>query len=611
MREESKLIPIFITIFLIFLVPTYAVEIDDDPTEGVLIFYPGSGSGFWNGSSGLWINNSGVTESVNNEVIVEKLTVENIFGAFGFAQFASFVNFNNRTEFYDTIWGEADIFITQGAGHNGSITTDGNISSLAGSVCNGTGVCIGDAFSNSPYWNLTTGETTELDTPYPTLVNASLKVRGTLSPESSNNGLWNLGYLTNRWRNLFLSGNITNDNIVSEGNHSATYFHGDGSNLTGIDINTDDFINKTNPPKRVNFTEINSTSELHMGSINITSNNGVLKFMNLDDYSGGTSWITMDVRDSYQYGVALDLGGHGDNDNIRFNKNLQLGDQDAFNFGAESRYLMKFDTSWTADDHFYPLKLLIRKGQLGQGGNRYSGVFMIEDSGDERYVYDYYHSPTLAICSADDVNDSVSNPQCMFQYHNETDYVFDNKFGNFSFNQSVKIRGNLTLDNPVEEDLRFPASVIKVTGASNIPGWDATNYGYDFDASTMEQAYFIAQFPHSRKSGTNVDTHFHWQTADANAGDVVWCIEYTWANINGQFGAVSYECNVDSATGDATQHLMTPQGEISGSGFGSSSIMKGRLFRNATDPRDTYANDALLLEFDIHYKVDKLGETVS
>ena len=36
-------------------------------------------------------------------------------------------------------------------------------------------------------------------------------------------------------------------------------------------------------------------------------------------------------------------------------------------------------------------------------------------------------------------------------------------------------------------------------------------------------------------------------------------------------------------------------------------MMVCRLFRDATDAADTYDADAVLLEFDVHYKVNMLG----
>jgi len=190
----------------------------------------------------------------------------------------------------------------------------------------------------------------------------------------------------------------------------------------------------------------------------------------------------------------------------------------------------------------------------------------------------------------------------------DTCYAFYAENGNSYFDGDVTIADDFLLENTVEEDIRFPASVIKVAGASNIPGWDSTNFGYDFSSSTMEQAFFTAQMPHARKAGTNIKPHFHWQTSNNNAGNVVWCIEYSWANIDGSFPSTTTQCVTDSSQRDSTKHLMTSEIIISGTGKTYSSQLKGRIYRDATNAADTYGSDALLLEFDIHYYLDKLGD---
>jgi hypothetical protein len=94
---------------------------------------------------------------------------------------------------------------------------------------------------------------------------------------------------------------------------------------------------------------------------------------------------------------------------------------------------------------------------------------------------------------------------------------------------------------------------------------------------------------------------------------VVWCIEYTQAKIGGIFGNTTQACTVDyfEATLENT-HFMTDPIITDGSDLGEASGMLSiRVFRNATDDRDTYPQEAYLLEYDIHYYVDKLGLTTT
>jgi hypothetical protein len=169
----------------------------------------------------------------------------------------------------------------------------------------------------------------------------------------------------------------------------------------------------------------------------------------------------------------------------------------------------------------------------------------------------------------------------------------------------VNIKGNFTLDVGVEDDLFFPVSVIKTQGVSNIPEIDL--YTLNFDDNTMEQAYLTMQLPHKRKADSMLEPHFHWESEDDTSGDVVWCIEVSRANIGEAFSDLITQCTVSSSVSNSSIHIMSPEIELSGTGMTASAIGKIRIFRNATDTADTYNADAQLIQFDVHYYIDKLG----
>jgi len=175
-----------------------------------------------------------------------------------------------------------------------------------------------------------------------------------------------------------------------------------------------------------------------------------------------------------------------------------------------------------------------------------------------------------------------------------------------TFNGTLSIN-NINITEDLYEDLRFPVNQIPIRGLSNVP--EETKFGDAFSPSSNEELFLIAQMPHSYKEGTDIFPHWHWIVTNSDSGDVVWCIEYTWANINDEFDFVSGDyCVVDSTTNASNIHLMTPHLVLNGTNKTASSIINARLYRNATDPRDTYTSDAYLLEFDIHYKIGRLGE---
>jgi len=166
------------------------------------------------------------------------------------------------------------------------------------------------------------------------------------------------------------------------------------------------------------------------------------------------------------------------------------------------------------------------------------------------------------------------------------------------------IDGEFKLNDPVEDDLRFPVSVIKVRG-SKAP--EISEYFLQFDDRTEEEAYLTMQLPHSRQANSTIQPHFHWQSEDNSAGNVVWCVSYSCANIYDDFPNFQTSCTISQSMEDVTTHLMSPMIEINNS-LSSSAMCKMRIYRDATATADTYGQDANLMEFDVHVYKDKLGE---
>lgn len=143
----------------------------------------------------------------------------------------------------------------------------------------------------------------------------------------------------------------------------------------------------------------------------------------------------------------------------------------------------------------------------------------------------------------------------------------------------------------------------QITGLGNV-------YLYKFGASTLDNLYATVQLPHNWKQGTDIIPHIHWTSEDSNAGNVVWTLEYTWANYNGTFGTTT-TVEITAANDTAYKHRLNNFATISGIGKTISSILIIRLSRNGTAAADTYASTAALIDFDIHYEVDSMGSDSS
>lgn len=195
------------------------------------------------------------------------------------------------------------------------------------------------------------------------------------------------------------------------------------------------------------------------------------------------------------------------------------------------------------------------------------------------------------------------------------------KFGDITGGDYVSIddsTGNLRLEGAATawEDLRVSASIAK-------PGATAPSYkafgpsgnlqALMFENGHHDEVFFEVQLPHAWKQGSKIYPHVHWSPIDTTAGNVVWELEYSWANIDGTFGAPgNMATDATAAGGTAWVHKLTKLKEsgndyIDGTGKTFSSMIMCRLHRNAGAGSDTLAKDVALLEIDFHYEVDSFG----
>lgn len=165
----------------------------------------------------------------------------------------------------------------------------------------------------------------------------------------------------------------------------------------------------------------------------------------------------------------------------------------------------------------------------------------------------------------------------------------------------------------VWDDLTFPANAINPTGAASDADIDASDTVYIgtllFDASATELCAGVAQFPHKMKIGSIIHPHIHWIGTTTGTGNVLWRLSYDIADVNGTFTGTYTDIDVlAAAPASATKHCLAEFGEIDMSAYtGVSSMMLWRVSRIGGDATDTYAADARLLEFDIHYEIDSMG----
>jgi len=175
--------------------------------------------------------------------------------------------------------------------------------------------------------------------------------------------------------------------------------------------------------------------------------------------------------------------------------------------------------------------------------------------------------------------------------------------------QNFLTPSKLLLRDTVWDDLKFPATAINPPGAVSDPTFDTTNVGYTFANGSTEVLYVIGQFPHARKPGTLISPHVHWvQEAE---GLPRWRLDYKWvdnrATVPISFEPIYASENVFTYTSGSIMQMSEFPTIEDTEDYGVSSMIIMKLSREGGAEEDTYNDDALLSEFDIHFQIDTMG----
>ncbi len=180
--------------------------------------------------------------------------------------------------------------------------------------------------------------------------------------------------------------------------------------------------------------------------------------------------------------------------------------------------------------------------------------------------------------------------------------------GGIDDNITIDASGQLRLHGEATawDDLRFPATY-EGTGVNNKPDFDFTNLGLLFpENNETEIVYHIAQFSHSRKSGSNLSPHIHYIQEEATPATFV--MEYKWYDngdtVPGSWTTLETSTGIyEYTSGSMLQLLEFPT--IDGSSLTEiSSSMDIKVYRKTGDG---VSGDVLYKEMDIHFEIDGFG----
>jgi hypothetical protein len=168
------------------------------------------------------------------------------------------------------------------------------------------------------------------------------------------------------------------------------------------------------------------------------------------------------------------------------------------------------------------------------------------------------------------------------------------------------------LTNPQWNDLMIPDTALR-NGAS-APTLTTFSGGIRLNAyAAGNEAYMGVQIPHSWVEGGIIEPHVHCSFPNANAGNFVWGLEYTFAtpgilpgSAGGLFAGTTVESAVTAAPAAALRHHIVELPTIDLAGMKVSTMLLARIFRKA-GVAAAYASDIFLCELDFHILQNTLG----
>lgn len=175
--------------------------------------------------------------------------------------------------------------------------------------------------------------------------------------------------------------------------------------------------------------------------------------------------------------------------------------------------------------------------------------------------------------------------------------------------------GNMTFagtatywDDVVVDGLSVKAAGLADPTLTAFPTGSATKL-YAFPDGTDKEVYCSVQLPHKYKEGADAHVHIHWAPATASSNDVVWGMDYTWANTLTPAAYPAAQNTTYTADAGNLQwgHQLAEFTALSGSGKKISSVIVMRIYRDADNVADSYTDSAFLVSVDVHFEMDSLG----
>ncbi len=156
-------------------------------------------------------------------------------------------------------------------------------------------------------------------------------------------------------------------------------------------------------------------------------------------------------------------------------------------------------------------------------------------------------------------------------------------------------------------------SLVPPQGGASAPAIIAFNgdtnldcYAFSGTNPTPDEVHSSLEVLHGYEEGTDIHFHIHTYPTDANTGNAKLSLRYSWFNRGETPTAGATVSQVLPMPGVAWKET-TFSWTISGAGKTMGSRFVFSIFRDATDPQDTYAHDLAFTDAGIHYEIDQVG----
>lgn len=203
------------------------------------------------------------------------------------------------------------------------------------------------------------------------------------------------------------------------------------------------------------------------------------------------------------------------------------------------------------------------------------------------------------------------------------DPVWPTEVNTFKINNELIIDASAKIANETSGNYGWndlvASFIVKATSGLNNPTWGnlfGGMQGYLFSPGSMNQVWVDFHIVHDIALGTVLYPHIHWTPTTTGTGTVRWGIEYSVAKGHQQttgsiFPAtttVYIEQNI--AAPSQWKHFIAEVDLVDAiptTNIEPDSMVKVRVFRDATHVNDTYTGDVHAWQADIHYQVATLS----